>query len=155
MVGDRTGNASGASGARARFGRSCCADARAPAKSKHFVALTEDYFYVPEENIKAIESVLTVLGGKIVHATEEFSSHAPPPIPVLPEWSPVKAFGGYGAPLDVRKAARAGVPVAHNHSAECHQHGCAHAAHQLFAAVDGARNRYAGFWGGGCDCFAF
>ena len=50
---------------------------------------------------------------------------APPPIPVLPEWSPVRVFGGYGAPLDVRKAVRAGVPVAHQHSAECHQPGCA------------------------------
>src|SRR5207249_3113820 len=127
----------------------------APGQLADFVALTDDYFSVPEERIKSIESVLTVVGGKVVHANEEFSSHAPPPIPVLPEWSPVKVFGGYGAPLDVRKAARAGVPVEHNHSGESHQHGWAHAAHQLFAAVDGARTRYAGFWGGGCDCFAF
>ena len=119
------------------------------------VALTDDYFSVPEENIKGIESVLTVVGGKIVHATEELASHAPPSIPVLPEWSPVKVFGGYGAPIDTRKAARAGVPVEHRHSAECHQHGCAHALHQLFAATDAAHNRYAGFFGLGCDCFAF
>src|SRR5439155_15486192 len=51
--------------------------------------------------------------------------YAPPPIPVLPEWSPAKVFGGYGAPLDVRKAAQAGVPAVHHHTAECHQHGCA------------------------------
>ena len=31
---------------------------------------------------------------KVVHATEEFASHAPPPLPVLPEWSPAKVFGG-------------------------------------------------------------
>ena len=120
-----------------------------------FVVLTDDYFSVPEENIKGIESVLTFVGGKVVHASEESSSHAPPPIPVLPEWSPVKAFGGYGAPLDVVKAARAGVPVEHRHSAECRPHGCAHALHQLFAAADAARNRYAGFFGLGCDCLAF
>src|SRR5438552_2841796 len=84
-----------------------------------FVALTDDYFSVPEENIKAIESVLTVVGGKVVHATEEFSSFAPPSIPVLPEWSPVKVFGGYGAPLNVVKAARAGVPVEHAPNADC------------------------------------
>src|SRR6266581_1965708 len=71
-----------------------------------FVALTDDYFSVPEESIKSIESVLTVVGGKVVHATEEFAAHAPPDIPILPEWSPVRVFGGYGAPLDVRKAAR-------------------------------------------------
>jgi len=80
---------------------------------------------------------------------------APPPIPVLPEWSPVRVFGGYGAPLDVRKAVRAGVPVAHQHSAECHQPGCARGAHQLFAGIEAARNRYAGSFGLGCDCFAF
>ena len=90
--------------------------------------LTDDYFSVPEEKIKGIESVLTVVGGQVVHATDEFAPHAPPPIPVLPEWSPVKVFGGYGAPLDVRKAARAGVPVAHEHNAKCHHGGCDHAA---------------------------
>jgi hypothetical protein len=85
----------------------------APGQLADLVALTDDYFDVPEEQIKGIESVLTVVGGKIVHAREEFASHAPPPLPVLPEWSPVKVFGGYGAPLDVRKAARVGVPVQH------------------------------------------
>jgi hypothetical protein len=100
--------------------------------------------------------VLTIVDGKVVHATDEFTPHAPAPIPVLPEWSPVKVFGGYGAPLDIRKAARAGVPVAqHQHRAECHHHGCAHAAHQLLAGIEAARNRYAGFFGSGCDCFAF
>jgi hypothetical protein len=119
------------------------------------VALTDDYFSVPEEEIKSIESVLTVVGGEIVYATEEFSSHAPPSIPVLPEWSPVKVFGGYGAPLDLAKAVRSGVPVAHQHTGECHQHGCTHALHQLFDGAEVARNRYAGFFGSGCDCFAF
>jgi hypothetical protein len=120
-----------------------------------FAVLTDDYLSVPEDRIKNIESVLTIVGGKIVHATEEFSSQAPPPIPVLPDWSPVKVFGGYGAPLDTRKAARAGVPMQHEHSAQCHQHGCTHALHQLFSAAEAARNRYGDFFGMGCDCFAF
>src|SRR5207253_4792449 len=92
-------------------GESAKKGAIAPGQLADFVALTDDYFSVPDERIKAIEAVLTVVGGKIVHATEEFSSHAPPPPPVLPEWSPVKVFGGYGAPLDVVKSARAGVPM--------------------------------------------
>jgi predicted amidohydrolase YtcJ len=121
-----------------------------------FAVLTDDYLTVPCEDIKHIESVLTVVGGKIVYATEEFSSHAPPPLPVLPEWSPIKVFGGYGAPLDLAKAARAGVPVLqHQHNATRHEHGCVHAAHQLLAGIEAARNRFAGFWGSGCDCFAF
>jgi predicted amidohydrolase YtcJ len=118
--------------------------------------LTADYFSVPDEEIKGIESALTVVGGRVVHAVGEFSSHAPPGIPVLPEWSPVKVFGGYGAPLDTRKAARAGVPVAkHEHTATCHEHGCGHALKQLFSAAEAAQQRYAGFFGTGCDCFAF
>ena len=119
------------------------------------VALTDDYLSVAEEEIKGIESVLTIVGGKVVHATNEFVPHAPPPIPVLPEWSPVKVFGGYGAPLDTRKAARAGVPIQHQHNATCHSCGCTHAAHQLLAGIEAARNRYAEFFGLGCDCFAF
>jgi hypothetical protein len=121
------------------------------------VVLTDDYFSVPEEKIKGIESVLTIVDGKIVHATKEFKPLAPMPIPVLPEWSPTKAFGGYGAPLDIRKAVRAGVPMAenHQHSDDCQSHGCMHAWSQLVAATEFARNRYAGFWGMGCDCFAF
>src|SRR6185503_6456691 len=119
-----------------------------PGQLADFVALSDDYFSVPEEKIKCIESVLTVLGGNIVHASEEFASHAPPAIPVLPEWSPAKYFGGYGAPLDIRKAARAGVPVLqHQHGAACHEHGCNHAWHQLVAGVESARNRYADFFG--------
>ena len=105
---------------------------------------------MPEEDIKAIESVLTVVGGKIVHATEEFAMHAPPPLPVLPEWSPVNYFGGYGAPQEIREAARTCLPVA-----QSHEHGCAHSAHQLLAGIEAARNRYAEFFGAGCDCFAF
>jgi hypothetical protein len=119
------------------------------------VALTDDYFSVPEEQIKGIESVLTVVGGKIVHATDEFTPHAPPSLPVLPEWSPIKVFGGYGAPLDVGKAARAGVPMAHQHDAGCRTHGCAHAFQQLLTAAESASNQFTGFWGSGCDCFAF
>jgi predicted amidohydrolase YtcJ len=126
----------------------------APGQFADLVALTDDYFSVPEERIKNIQSVLTVVGGKVVHATEEFASLAPPPPPVLPEWSPVAVFGGYGAPLDVRKAARAGVPILDQHSPECRIRGCVNALSQLFAA-ERLRDRYAPFWDAGCACFAF
>lgn len=101
--------------------------------------LTDDYFSVPDEDIKAIESLLTVVGGRVLHAADDFSPHAPPPLPVLPEWSPVKVFGGYGAPLDVRKAARSGVPVAAP-------------ASRIAPAGSGTELPF-GF--SGCDCFAF
>ena len=46
--------------------------------------LSADYFAVPEEQIKRIESVLTIVGGKVVYAAKEFSKLAPPPLPVSP-----------------------------------------------------------------------
>src|SRR2546425_1988902 len=57
--------------------------------------LSADYFSVPEEQIKRIESVLTIVGGKVVYAAKEFSKLAPPPLPVSPDWSPVKTYDGY------------------------------------------------------------
>lgn len=118
-------------------------------------ALTDDYFSVAEEEIKSIESALTIVGGKVVYAADQFATYEPPAIPVLPEWSPTKVFGGYGAPLDVRKAARAGVPLAHEHSRECHESGCFHALEQLLAGARSAATRNSPFFGLGCDCFAF
>ena len=61
--------------------------ALAPGQMADFVALTDDYFSVADEAIKGIESVLTVVGGKIVHARDEFAEYARPELPVLPEWS--------------------------------------------------------------------
>jgi predicted amidohydrolase YtcJ len=57
--------------------------------------LTADYFSIPEEQIKPLESVLTVVGGKVVYAAGLFAKHAPPSLPVSPDWSPVKQYGGY------------------------------------------------------------
>ena len=58
------------------------------------VVLSKDYFSVAEEEIKGIESVLTIVDGKVVYAAGHFSPLAPPPIPVLPEWSPVVKVPG-------------------------------------------------------------
>ena len=129
--------------------------ALAPGQLADFTALTEDYFAVPEDKIKGIESVLTVVDGKIVHATTEFAAHAPPPIPVLPEWSPVGLFGGYGAPSELPIAARTGGPLPDHPASDRHPHGHAHTLHDLLAGFGAARSRYADFWGLGCDCFAF
>ncbi len=58
-------------------------------------ALSEDYFSIPEERIKGVESVLTVVDGKVVYGAEEFAALGPPPIPASPDWSPVNTYGGY------------------------------------------------------------
>jgi hypothetical protein len=55
--------------------------------------LSDDFFAVPEEQIKSLESVLTIVDGKIVYAVEDYKKFAPPALPVSPSWSPVKTFG--------------------------------------------------------------
>src|SRR2546428_2089816 len=66
-----------------------------PGRLADLSVLSADYFSVPEEQIKAVESVLTIVGGKAVHAAREFASLAPPPLPDSPDWSPVSRFGGH------------------------------------------------------------
>ena len=77
--------------------------ALAPGQLADCAVLSADYFSIPEDRIKGLESVLTIVGGKPVYAAAEFRDLSPPPLPVSPEWSPVAAYGGYGAPL-MRKA---------------------------------------------------
>ncbi|MFD4397747.1 amidohydrolase [Kitasatospora sp. NPDC058478] len=59
--------------------------------------LSEDYFTVPEPEIPSIESLLTVVGGRIVHAAAEYEGMDEELPPVSPGWSPVAHFGGYQA----------------------------------------------------------
>ena len=66
-----------------------------PGQLADLAVLSADYFSVPEEEIKRLESVLTIVGGNVVYAAAEFRELAPPPIPVMPQWSPVEKFGGY------------------------------------------------------------
>ena len=67
----------------------------APGQLADLSVLSADYFTVPEGQIKQLESVLTIVGGKVVYAAKEFSQLAPPPLPVSPNWSPVKTYGGH------------------------------------------------------------
>ena len=89
-----------------------------PGQLADLAVLSADYFSVPEEEIKHLESVLTVVGGKPVYAAEEFSKLAPPPLPVLPEWSPVATYGGYAKPGLAPVLARS-----HLRHSDVHNHG--------------------------------
>lgn len=60
-----------------------------------FSILSEDYFTVPEDKVRNIESDLTVVNGKIVYAARDFKTLDPAIPAVIPEWSPIKHFGGY------------------------------------------------------------
>jgi predicted amidohydrolase YtcJ len=111
--------------------------------------LSADYFAVPEEEIKRIESVLTIVGGKVVYAAKEFSKLAPPPLPVSPDWSPVKYDGGY-AQSHAAQAVGGKSDAAHARQA---------LPHVRLGTVEAKAHRRiysaSGLWTLGCDCFAF
>jgi len=105
--------------------------------------LSADYFAVPEDAIRGIQSVLTVVGGKVVYGGEPFADHAPAPLPVTPNWSPVATFGGYY-----------GGPKFATHTAHCSNTTGLHGLfHRLFGSTESGHEP---FWGtGGCSCWAY
>ena len=104
-----------------------------PGQLADLAVLSADYFSIAEEEIKQLESVLTVVGGQPVYGADEFESLAPPAPVVLPEWSPVAIYGGYSKP--------AGAPAfVLSHSV------CTHVHHDRELQAE------AGF---GCLCWAF
>ncbi|MEM1366480.1 MAG: amidohydrolase [Cyanobacteria bacterium P01_H01_bin.15] len=68
-----------------------------PGQLADLAVLSEDYFSVPEERIKHLQSVLTIVDGKPVYAIAEYKEFAPPPLPVSPDWSPLNTFGSIGS----------------------------------------------------------
>jgi hypothetical protein len=56
-----------------------------------------DFLRCPEDDIADTTSLLTVVGGKVVYGAGPFSELDPPLPPAMPDWSPVRNFGGYGA----------------------------------------------------------
>ena len=51
--------------------------------------LSDDYFTVEPDAIRGIESMLTMVGGKVVYGKGKYASLAPQLPPVSPGWSPV------------------------------------------------------------------
>jgi len=111
------------------------------------IALNADFFNVEEEQIKLMESVLTVVGGKVVYATGEFGPLSPGEIPVMPDWSPVALVPGHwkpNAPLQASVDHCSGPCGVHAHQ------------HDQVRTSSVPVSDYQGFWGAfGCSCFAF
>jgi predicted amidohydrolase YtcJ len=64
-------------------------------KFADLVFLSGDYFAMPVDDVKSLESVLTMVGGKVVYAAGPYSQLDAPPPPSLPDWLPVRHYGGY------------------------------------------------------------
>ena len=116
-----------------------------------------DFFACPESDIADTTALLTVVGGKVVYGAGDFAAHdgaAPPP--AMPDWSPVRTFGGYGgwgdkegAPLQaVMRRAAAACACANDCNVHGHQHATAWSSKLPIADLKG-------FWGAlGCACWA-
>jgi predicted amidohydrolase YtcJ len=116
-----------------------------------------DYFSCAEDEIADTTSLLTMVGGKIVYGSGDFASFEEVTVPpAMPDWSPVRTFGGYGAWGDASTAAKSA--PARRLAMSC---GCANAC-----AVHGHDHAFAwssrlpiadlkSFWGAlGCACWA-
>jgi predicted amidohydrolase YtcJ len=112
------------------------------------ILLSNDYFSVPEDEIVGLRSVMTMLGGKVVHGEGDFADLAPPLPRAMPDWSPVATFGGYWRAPE----ARAKLASACGCTSSCTVHGHDHAS-ALGASVPAADVQ--SFWGSlGCGCWA-
>ncbi len=112
--------------------------------------LSADYFAVPESGIVHLRSVLTVLGGKVVHGGDEFGPLAPALPAPMPDWSPVVRFGGYYRRAELQQD-RTRFAAACGCGPGCAARGHDHAA-ALGADVPASDAR--SFWGsfGSCCC---
>jgi predicted amidohydrolase YtcJ len=111
--------------------------------------LSGDYFKTPEDEIAGLTSVLTLLGGEVVHGEGDFSRLAPDLPPPMPDWSPVRTFGGYSSRS--AKTQTAALTAACGCGSVCNLHGHQHANAWMGAPAADA----ASFWGVlGCSCWA-
>jgi predicted amidohydrolase YtcJ len=116
--------------------------------------LSQDYFAVPEEEIRQIVSSLTVVGGRVVYAADDFSALDSPLPPAMPDWSPVRKYDGY---YKTKKSETARLQELHHQalaacgcSTSCGVHGHAHGR-----AASAPTSDSNGFWGAlGCSCWA-
>jgi len=118
-----------------------------------------DFFACPESDIADTSALLTLVGGRIVWGAGPFAPLDDAPPPAMPDWSPVRRWGGYGAWGAYREGGDGAAPLSAAALAAacacataCQVHGHAHArAWSGSVPVDDN----AGFWGAlGCACWA-
>ena len=116
-----------------------------------------DYFSCAEDEIAEITADLTVVGGKVVHGAGDFAGQGEVPLPrAMPEWSPVRAFGGYAAWAEAQGAGesassrKAASGYRCGHACGIHGHDHARAWSHRLPIGD-----LQAFWGAlGCACWA-
>ena len=114
-----------------------------------------DFFSCAESEIADTTSDLTIVGGRIVYGAGDFKSLDTSPPPAMPDWSPVRSFGGYGNWVGSdgkAQAIRAHAMQSCGCASACGVHGHDHAS-----AWSGTLpiSDLKSFWGAlGCACWA-
>ena len=117
----------------------------------------KDYFQVPEDDISFLTSDMTVVGGRVVFGSGSFQQHDDNPVPpAMPDWSPVRRYGGYAAWGEPDGAGKNSLTAARYQSLcgcanSCGMHGHSHAkAWGSSVPVSDPK----GFFGAlGCSCW--
>jgi len=86
-----------------------------PGQLADLAVLSADYFSIPDDEIKELEAVLTIVGGNVVYAADQFRKLGPPALPVSPDWSPVTHFGGHARAATAQVMARSAGAGSHRH----------------------------------------
>jgi hypothetical protein len=117
----------------------------------------KDFFSCAEDEISFLTSDLTMVGGKIVYGAGPFSDFNENDVPpAMPDWSPVRTFGGYAAWGDpegagkqsLRRTAIATCGCANNCNVHGHDHASAWTSQLPISDLKG-------FFGAlGCACWA-
>jgi len=115
---------------------------------------SQDYLECAESAIADITSDLTIVGGRVVYGAGAFAAlDRNPPPPAMPDWSPVRTFGGYSAWADtqtarVSRVAATSCGCASSCTVHSHDHARAWSASLPVADLKA-------FWGAlGCACWA-
>ncbi len=126
----------------------------APGMYADLAVLSSDYMSVPAPEIRQINAVLTMVGGRVVYGEGDYADLAPPLPPASPSWSPVLDLPSPGQ----RASAAAG--PATQFARACHD-GCGNSCglhgHEHGIAWNNPIpvNDVRSFWGAlGCSCFA-
>ena len=114
---------------------------------------SRDFFACAEQDIADMTSDLTVVGGKIVYGAGSFKDLDDTTVPAaMPDWSPVRTFGGYAGWSDPKQAV-----ARQAHACSCN--GCAVHGHEHINAWSAklpiSESDLKSFWGAlGCACWA-
>lgn len=124
-----------------------------PGMYADLAVLSDDLMSVPDGKIRGITSLMTVVGGRIVFAADDFAVHSPPLPPASPDWSVNALFASPAAREVPQAPAPVNMRACHDGCASgCGMHGHSHGI--AWEAPIPVRDKGA-FWGAlGCSCFA-